>query len=357
MTDRDLPAVVALYEEVGRSGDHAPGLEDYFRRLAASPWADPDIPSLVWDDPDAGVVASLSSHVRELRLDGHSRRLACSGQLAAAASFRGRGVGALLLRAYLRGPQDVTITDGATEEVMRIWTALGGDVMPAASIGWTTVFSPATYLSAIAKRRHRATAAVRATAPIADAVDLLAARRLRPHRPDGSTELLTPELFAAELPSLGATFRLLPDYDARGAAWLFGELEAVTARGRLTRALVRDDRGQILGWYIAYLKPDGISSVIHVAASPRSASAVLDHLLWDAVSAGSAGVHGRVEPHLLAALRGRCLLRPAEWVLVHGSREVLAAMAYRGSLVTRLEGEWWMGHHLTPIPSRPTTPA
>ncbi|MGI9002310.1 MAG: hypothetical protein ACR2GH_11660 [Pseudonocardia sp.] len=348
---RDLPAVVHLYEQVWRSGERAPGLEDYIRRLADSPWADPDVPSLVWDDPEAGIVAYLGSHVRQLRLDGHTRRLACSGQLVADPTFRKPGVGALLLRTYLAGPQDVTITDGATDEVREMWSALGGHSLASASIGWTVVFSPATFGSALAERRLGSTAALRATAPLAHAVDSLAGRELRPARPQGGTELLTAELFAEELPRLGRTFRLLPVYSAQGAAWLFGELEAVTARGRLTRTLVRGDNGQVLGWYIAYLRRNGISQVLHVAAPPRSVGLVLDHLLWEALQAGSAAVQGRVEPHLLAELRARrCLLRRTEWALAHGDPAVLATMAYGESLVTRLDGEWWMGHHLTPVP-------
>ena len=351
LEDRDLPAVVALYERVWRSGERARGLEEYFRRLADSPWADPDIPSLVWDDPEAGIVAYLGSHVRRLRLDGHARRLACSGQLVADPTFGKPGVGALLLRTYLAGPQDVTTTDGATDEVRDMWSALGGHSLATASIGWTVVFSPATFGSALAERRLGSTAALRVTAPIAHVVDSLAGRELRPTRPDGHTELLTPELLAGELPKLSRTFRLLPDYDARGAAWLFGELEAVTARGRLARTLVRGEQGQMLGWYIAYMRRNGISQVLHVAAPPRSVGVVLDHLLWEALQAGSAAVQGRVEPHLLAELRARrCLLRRTEWALVHGDQAVLGAMAYDESLVTRLDGEWWMGHHLTPIP-------
>jgi hypothetical protein len=356
--ERDLPAVVDLYERVWRSGDRAPGLEGYFRRLADSPWADPDIPALVWDDPDAGIVAYLGSHVRRLRLDGHTRRLACSGQLVAEPDFRKPGVGALLLRTYLAGPQDVTTTDGATDEVRDMWTALGGHSLASASIGWTVVFSPATFGSALAERRLGPSAALRATAPIAHVVDSLAGRELRPTRPDGHTEPLTAEVFAEELPKLGRMFRLLPDYDARGAAWLFAELESVTARGRLTRTLVRGDQGQVLGWYVAYLRPNGISQAVQVAAPSRSAGVVLDHLLWEVVQAESAAVQGRVEPHLLPELRARrCLLRRTEWALVHGDRDVLGAMAYGESLVTRLDGEWWMGHHLTPIPGPTPRPA
>jgi hypothetical protein len=289
--------------------------------------------------------------VRRLSLDGHKRRLACSGQLVADPNYGKPGVGALLLRTYLAGPQDVTITDGATTEVRVMWEALGGHSLAAASIGWTLVLSPAVFGSVMAERRLGSSVALRVATPVAHAVDTLAGKALRPERPAGSAELLTPELLVEQLRSLGRTFRLLPAYEVDEAAWLFREVEAVSARGRLTRMLVRGEDGHALGWFVAYLRPDGISQVLQLAAPPRAAGMVLDHLVWQAAQAGSAAVSGRVEPHLLAELRERrCLLRRTEWALVHGDPALLSAMAYGEGLVTRLDGEWWMGHHLTPLP-------
>jgi hypothetical protein len=353
LEERDYPAVANLYERVVRSGSSqaAPGLEDYFRRLDGGPWADPDIPSLVWDDPEAGIVGYLGSHVRRLTLEGNPRRMACSGQLVADPGYRHPGVGALLLRTYLAGPQDLTITDGATPEVRVMWEALGGRSLAAQSIGWTIVLGPAAFGTALAERRFGATGPLRAAAPVVHAIDSLAGRRARPVRPAGNTEPLTTELFVEQLGAFDRSFRLIPAYDVEAATWLFREAEAVSARGELQRMLVRGEDGRALGWYVAYLRPDGISQVMQLGAPRRSVGAVLDHLLWQAHEVGSAAVQGRVEPYLLAELRERrCLLRRTEWALVHGDPAALAAMAFGQALVSRLEGEWWMGHHLTPLP-------
>jgi hypothetical protein len=289
--------------------------------------------------------------VRRLSLDGHERRLACSGQLVADPSYRHPGVGALLLRTYLAGPQDLSITDGATDEVRVMWEALGGHTLAAQSTGWTIVLEPATFGSAIAERRYGTSGALRAVTPVAHAIDSLAGRRLQPPRPAGTTEQLTPELLAEQLTAFDRSFRLLPAYDLESAEWLFRETGAVTARGELHRVLVRAEDGRALGWFVAYLRPGGISQVLQAAAPRRAVGAVLDHLLWRAHEVGSAAVQGRVEPHLLAELRERrCVMRRTEWALVHGDPAALAAMAFGHSLVSRLEGEWWMGHHLTPLP-------
>jgi hypothetical protein len=52
----------------------------------------------------------LTGHVRRLRFDGKPLRLRYSEWFATDPAVRGRGMGALLLRSCLAGPQDLTIT-------------------------------------------------------------------------------------------------------------------------------------------------------------------------------------------------------------------------------------------------------
>ena len=125
-----------------------------------------------------------------------------SGQLVADPDSAKPGVGALLLRSLhgrAAGRDDHRRRDGRASATCGARSE--GTASPAASIGWTVVFAPATFGSALAERRLGATAALRAAAPIAHAVDSVAGRELRPTRPDGRTDLLTPELFAEQLPS------------------------------------------------------------------------------------------------------------------------------------------------------------
>src|ERR1700730_5092806 len=88
------------------------------------------------------------------------------------------------------------------------------------------------------------------------------------------------------------------------------EMERVAVRGSLIRSLVRDDRGQFLGWYVYYLKPGGAGWVIQVAGERGKVDSVVDHLFHHAYTNGAGAVQGRAEPHLMEALsRRRCLLR------------------------------------------------
>jgi hypothetical protein len=344
----DLDAVARLFEQVARSGAGSPppGLAGEFERTVLDhPWADPELPSLVYEDGDSGVVGFLGSHPRRLRLGDRELRLGCSGQLVARPDFQRGGVGGLLLRRYLAGPQDLTITDGATDAVRAMWEGLGGRVNGLASVGWTRVFRPAGLATAMLRRRRGGAARAASAARLPD----LAAGRLAPGTPTASSERLEAGGLLEGLDRLARRFPLRPAYDEPFLGWLFRELEAVRSRGELVRRLVRTDDGRPAGWYVAYVPVGGVAQALQVAAPPAHAGMVLDELFHRAAAGGAVAVQGRLEPHLHEAVRERrCVLRRTEWALVHGDdAEALGAIAYGRALLTRMEGEWWMGHHLT----------
>lgn len=344
----DLPQVTDLYQRVARTGGAAPpGLAGYFARTFLDhPWADADLPSLVHESGDGRISGFLGSHARRLRLDDRPLRMGCSGQLVADPAARRRGVGALLLRRYLDGPQDLSITDGATEAVRQMWERLGGHTAYLRSMSWTRLFKPWRVAGNALLQRVGAGARARAALPVWSLLDTLTRRVLRVPEPPTRTVPLTPATLAGQ----AVAGRLRLDYDEAFARWLLDEAARVRTRGDLVHAEVQDATGHLLGWYVAYLRPDGISQVLQVAAAERDAGAVLDHLFADAQDRGVAALQGRLEPLLFEALAvRRCLFRPSERALVHARDPQVAAAALAGGLLTRLDGEWWMGHHLEPF--------
>ncbi len=351
----DLPAVCALYERVVRSGttEYPAALPGYFERtLLDHPWFDDTIPSLVYETQDGEIVGFIGSYTRRMRLDGRALRLACSGQLVAAPETRHKGVGALLMRRYLAGPQDITITDGATDHVRRIWTGLGGRTSTTQSIGWVKFLRPSKVGEFLTRRRGREWL-TRSLRFVGSGVDAAARRiadrvpRLLPAEPATTADELGPDDLVEQLRQADGRLRLRPDYDAAYVRWLFTELDAVTFRGTPVHHLVRDGRGRVLGWYVYCLEPGSIAQVMQVAAPGGDVEAVLGHLFWHADTRGAAAVTGRVEAHTIAELqRNRCLLVPSEWSLVQSEDQgVLALLDTPRTLLTRLDGEWWMGHH------------
>lgn len=348
----DLPAVASLYERTMRSGSAtpAPGLADYFARVLDHPWADPELPSLVFVDQDGAIAGFLASHVRNMALDGRPLRMACSGPLVVDVASRHRAAGAQLMRVYLAGGQDITITDGATPLVRRMWSMLGGVTAQLRSLDWIRVLRPTAMAADVALRarghEHRPPALWRATA-LPDAL-LARSRRIALTAPDGlRDEPLTPALVLANQALLSTGARLQPDYDAAYLSWLLRELAAVRTRGPLVARMLRRGGGDAVGWYLAFVPEHGIARVLQVAARPRDVGAVLDHLLWTARARGATAVRGRLEPQLLEAVSARgCVLRHSGEALLHARSADLAAVATSSSAVmTLLEGEWWMEPH------------
>jgi predicted ATP-grasp superfamily ATP-dependent carboligase len=357
----DLPAVAGLYEYVARSGSRVapPGVVDYFERFFFDhPWADPEIPALVYEDADGRIAGFIGSHVRRFRFDGRPIRVGCSGQLVTEPTIRNRAAGAFLMREYLAGPQDVTITDTASETVRRIWEKLGGGTLHTRCVGWVRVFKPWQFGTEYVTRQGKVRVPSRVTAPLAAGLDAVSGLipALRTERPQASGEELTAAALVEHLPAVTRGLRLVPDYDVEFLSWLFREMAAVSSHGRLVGSLVRNARGEVAGWYVYYLREGGISHVMHLAAAPRQEDDVLEHLFDDARRRGAAALQGRLEPALLEPLsRHRCLLHPSGYLaLIHSrSPEIEHAIVMGHGLLTRMEGEWWMGHHLEPS-ERPT---
>lgn len=348
----DLPEVAALYELVMRSGRRAaaPRLVEYFERTFFDcPWADPEIPSLVFQDRDGRILGFIGSHVRRLRARGRSLRVACGGQLVVDPAARSTAVGAILFRAHLLGRQEATFTDGANDVVRRMWEVSGGEVAQLKSLTWTRVLRPARFAADYALARLRRPQLAPRLRPLCRPLDSLALRlssRLRPPAVRTRAEPLTPRALLEHLPAVTRHIRSHPEYDEAYLAWLFREMGAVGSRGTLVRSLVRDAAGQALGWYVYYLHP-AMSQVLQVAAPRGAAGQVLDHLLHHACANGAAAVRGRLEPHLVEPLsRRRCLFGWSGNALLHSRDPQLLGLMLSGECwLERMDGEAWMGHH------------
>jgi hypothetical protein len=350
----DLDEVANVYEVVARSGaDIAPAhVAAYFARTFLDhPWADPELPSLVYVDRRGTISGFIGAHARRFRLDGSRLRTVCAGQLVTHPRVRIEGAGAFLMRELLAGKQDATFTDTANAASRRMWLALGGRSAELQSLTWLRFFRPWRFAGERALGRLGLARAAGVAAPVWSALDALTIRTrlLGPTATAGgaSTVELSPPAIRAPLETLTDAYRLVPDYDDDFLDWVFRELAALPQQGRLVGAVVRR-REQVVGWYAYYLRRGRISEVLQVAALAATIGDVLDALFRSAEAEGAAVLRGRVEPGMLDALAGRrCLLRYDGATLVHSRDPELArTFASADAFVTRLDGAWWMGHHL-----------
>jgi hypothetical protein len=348
MATNEIPQIAELYRVADRSDWRIPPSEvaGLFQRiLVEDPWADPEIPTLVHVEDSGEITGFIGSHVRRMHFDDTTIRLASGGPLISHPKVRDRAVGPRLWRQYLAGPQQLTIADGASDEMRQIFELIGGQMMHPSSMAWVRVYRPFSFTgSRVLQPHQRAKAIGERLWPGLD----LAAKTVKYFRPRSArsttTELLTPQLLLEHMPVVTRSLRLYPAYDEPYLAWLFSELHDNRTWGTPIRRFVRDETDRALGWYVYYLQPDEGCRVVHIAARDRRAGDVIDALFADALEHGGAGIQGRVEPRLLAPLADRgCVFRYSARSLVHSrDPELLAVLAAGQALLTRLEGDWWM---------------
>jgi hypothetical protein len=357
MTRDDLPAVAALYERTMRSGTTSPppGLAASFaRQQFDQPWYDPEIASLVCERDDGQLVGFIAVYARRILIDGRQARAACSGPLVADADAGVVAPGVLLTRAYLNGPQELSVTDGATWEMRRLWTRLGGVEWPLTTIAWTRVFAPLSMFASYFEVRRRPVKPIpgRGAVRALDRIAALPVRRwVRAPTPSTKSEPLTPAAMLEHLEAVSAGCRIRPDYDEDYLRWLLAEMAMVESRGLLHARLVRGAQGQLLGWYVVYVPAGGIAEAVQVAATEVTAPAVLDDLCAYCAGAGAAALRGRLDPWLFDAVSERRFnLRSSSAVLIHTRDPELGRAILAGeSFLTRLDGEWWMAPQLDPF--------
>jgi len=348
----ELAEIAELYRLVLPSEWSIPeheGAAWFDRILFGDPWADAEIPSLVHVEDSGEISGFIGSHVRRICFDDRTIRIAASGPLVVHPTARSRAVGPRLWRQYVAGPQELTFTDGATDEAAQILELIGGQMLHPSSVAWARVFRPFSFMSsrALESRPHAKVASAR----VWPAADSLAARTVRyfavPDARGMSTEPLTSELMLEHLPVVTRSLRLFPAYDKPFLDWLFAEFERNSALGTVVRRIVRDANARVLGWYVYFLRHGEGCQVAHVAARDRHAGDVLDALFADAFRHGGAAVQGRVEPRLLGPLadRGSLFRYSASGThpLVYSKDpELLAVLASPQALLTRLDGELWL---------------
>lgn len=355
LREDDLGSVATLYSELTKRDPAlpAPGYVDFFRQvLLEPPLADPEIPSLVYEDPEDGVVGVIGSHVRSFRHRDRPVRLGCSGPLVVHPDYRARGVGALLLRRYVKGPQDATFNDRMLDQVHDMWTMLGGVTDYTTTMGWIRILGPVSSSATRAFRRLTGRHRLPGRAALSR-VDAPTRKRRRPPRPLGSTEKLDGAALIELVEGLGREFELRPDYDERFLRSLFCSMEAVSLDGSLVRHLVRDEGGGVAGAYVMFVAPHGVAEVLTVVASTARAGFVLDHLLYEAAVREASEVRGRVEAHLFRHLDSRgCRIGRDYWTIVQSQDpELVNAVLSGRALLNRFDGEWWMRPSPEPVPA------
>lgn len=255
-----------------------------------------------------------------------------------------------LVRAFMKGPQDVSITDSANESARQLLRSLGFTVVPVYSVIWARPLRPSQYflhgVSRLKKNKTIATIGA-VVSPFCLAADYLAAKvKLSPFRqtfPATTAEDLDTETLLRCLASVPTKHWIVPQYTRESLDWVLQFLDKRKAMGELRKVLLRDASKKIVGWYIYGLSRRIVGEVLQIGTDGGHVGEVLDHLFHDAWQHGLLGLHGRMEPQFMEELTQRAcvFLRNGSWTLAHSNKPELLNGIFSGTaFFSRLDGEW-----------------
>ena len=345
----DVPDVVALYKEVfpatERSGTS--DLESYFDiAFCGSPLHDGETGSLVYVGSGGDILGFLGVQPRRLAIRGRTLRAVVCTKFMVARRAGINNAAVSMLKNVFERPLDLVLSDLANDPARRLWEGLGGRTVLLGSLSWSRALRPARHLMSRITRRRLLKPLAFAATPLADIADRITARYARRRFPspvaDHTSEDLDPETVVQCLPTVCRERPLRPDYDARSLKWLFEVMSRSNHAISLRKQLVRNAQHEIVGWFLYALERGGASNVLQMAATKRSAEAVLELLLADAWSQGSVVLSGRFDSGFVGPLSSLgCALSQGPWMLVHSNHtDVLDAILSGEAFLSRLEGEW-----------------
>lgn len=333
-----------------RQGPAPPSLKRYVDRLFLhNPWIKEDINSLVYEDTEGNVTGFFGVILRPMSIQGKAVRLAFGSNFVVEAGSRASFAAMQLVNAFMKGPQDISITDSATEGARQLLKSMGFTVVPIYSLLWARPLRPSLYaLHGAARLKKNRTIATIGTlaSPLCRAVDHLAATiEVSPFRqtvPTIEAKALDVDTLLECLTRVSNKNWLVPCYKRESLEWILDFVKERNAYGELRKIVLHDEKGKILGWYIYGLPPGGIGEVLQIGADSTAAGKVIDHLFHEAWQSKLIGLHGRLEPQFMEELtrRSSFFLRNGSWTLAHSRRPELLGSIFSGNaFFSRLEGE------------------
>lgn len=345
----DLAVVATLFRRILRGGEECnlATLESYLRNVFFEhPWRDPELTSRVSVTADGRVNGFVGVLPARMTYRGTQLRAVLVSSLMVDNPQQDPLAGARLLRSALTGPQDLSLSEGATPLAQRMWQRLGGSAVATYSMEWERVLRPAQFGVTMLRERTRMAGWLR---PAGVALDTLLRvdQRLRFRVEPLDARIERSDIDANELIArvlqFSARYELRPAWDEASLRWFLAHAACKEPFGELVSRVVYGKNRTPLGCYLYYGRPGGIALVLQIFSEQEHANTVVHCLLADVNELGCVAVMGRSQPDLLdALLQNGCIFRAAASMTVHSRRaELLEAIRAGDALVTGLAGESW----------------
>jgi GNAT acetyltransferase-like protein len=348
----EVNAVADLWVRVFRQS-RAPAPEPLVKYIDEmfflNPWYDAAYPSYVFEDSRQRIVGFLGVHARPMLFCNERITSGVGTQFCVDPGTAQRQAARDLLKAVFTGPYDLVFSDGSTHRSPRLWQSVGAQIAFVQSLDWVRLLRPLGHAVNRLRRDGHLTAAAAVLSPLAPGVDNIAMRYGRsPYRlsaPGGSREEGSAEALYDCIVRVEQRRALRPYYDIESLRWVLNKAKDAVSQGTLRISVVRGRTGDVVGWYVFYMKPGGTSTVIQLGCRPHGAAHVFEHLFDEARRGGSTAVAGQAQPDLLLDIsQARASLTCKSLGVVVQSRrpEIIAAIQRGDAFLSRLEGEWWM---------------
>jgi len=350
----DIPQVVDLHPRAFEDSNRPPSayFEEVFFR---NPWFDEAMPSLVYERDKDNIVGFLGVVPRRLSFKRQTVQAAIASHFMVEPHSRSTMAGLKLLKTFLAGPQDLSISDTVSYQGRKVWEVFSGQTAWIYSLRWKRTLRPTPIRcgqSVLRQWRPLIPVAI-ASKFVGSILDVVAeqtrGRRFRPVAPGGSELEIDESTMIAHLPRFVGAESLHPEYDDCSLKWLLDRAAGKKQHGKLQKIGVRNISGEFIGWYIYYLKPGAGGQVLQIAAKQSSISEVLDSLFSHAWRGRANGLYGRLVPSLINALAETSSIScdcSKYGMMVHARNPELLSVIHSGdAFLSQLEGEWATGFH------------
>lgn len=329
LRQEDVAAVAGLFQRILRKTHQpaTPALKAYLSTLFLDgPDLDPEIGSHVHVGEDGRVSGFVGVMPLSMQAEGRSVRAAVCGSLMVDNHAEDPFAGARLMRAFLSGPQDISLTETANDVATTMWRKLRATVLPGHSLEWLRVIRPAGFAMEMAAG---AASAARLLSPLARPLDAFL-RRGKPELRWSTVTAAAPDNVVSTidadddttidlLQKLTAGFAVRPHWQPDSLRRMVAESRSKAGYGEMVRQMVTTRDGRPIGLFLYYGDPGRIGRVLQILAAPGQTGAVIDTMLAHAAERGMVALRGRTQPALLDAMLGR------RFVFLHASASIVHA--------------------------------
>jgi hypothetical protein len=353
----DIDRVAALYNGTfaGSAAKASTGLAQSLKEFyLEGPSADPDIPSLVHVGDGGAISGFVGVNVVPMAFNSRQMKAAFCGALMVEDPKRDPLAGARLLKRFLSGRQDMSISETANKTSLEMSKALKGIAFPGYSLEWMRAFTPASFACDVVFRHSPLR---KVALPVAQGIDRLVRwsgldRGLAVERSGvGKSALALRAVdangFAEAVEFLTTHYPLRPCWSSDDHGHVVSQAFDKPRYGEPVAMVASKGEGHVVGAFLYHLPPRGVGRVFQVLALPGMESRAIDCMFADAARRGAAGLRGRTQPAILNGLLGKKAMfaNASSTVVFSCDEDILDCFRGGRAFVNGIAGESW-GRHI-----------